>query len=101
MHPRPRTGPGTVWQALPARGYLLSPWPWRALAYLATGAVAGAATLVGIVAAVAAGGVLAVILVGLPLLVLTALVGIPVARLERHRLRLIDRAAAPARPVRQ
>ncbi|MFD8171537.1 sensor histidine kinase [Streptomyces sp. NPDC059709] len=97
--PRPRTGPGTVWQALPARGYLLSPWPWRALAYLATGAVAGAATLVGIVAAVAAGGVLAVILVGLPLLVLTALVGIPVARLERHRLRLIDRA--PARPVRQ
>ncbi|MGW7338015.1 sensor histidine kinase [Streptomyces sp. NPDC054808] len=101
MRPRPRTGPGTVWQALPARGYLLSPWPWRALAYLATGAVAGAATLVGIVAAVATGGVLAVILVGLPLLVLTALVGIPVARLERHRLRLIDRAPAPARPVRQ
>ncbi|MFD8486879.1 sensor histidine kinase [Streptomyces sp. NPDC059712] len=101
MRPRPRTGPGTVWQALPARGYLLSPWPWRALAYLATGAVAGAATLVGIVAAVATGGVLAVVLVGLPLLVLTALVGIPVARLERHRLRLIDRAPAPARPVRQ
>ncbi|MDA4886267.1 sensor domain-containing protein [Streptomyces sp. MS2A] len=101
MHPRPRTGPRTVWQALPARGYLLSPWPWRALAYLATGAVAGAATLVGIVAAVAVGGVLAVVLVGLPLLVLTALVGIPVARLERLRLRLIDRAPAPARPVRQ
>ncbi|MEV7204426.1 MULTISPECIES: sensor domain-containing protein [unclassified Streptomyces] len=101
MRPRPRTGPGTVWQALPARGYLLSPWPWRALAYLATGAVAGAATMVGIVAAVVTGGVLAVILVGLPLLVLTALVGIPVARMERHRLRLIDRAPAPARPVRQ
>ncbi|CAL9539244.1 sensor domain-containing protein [Streptomyces sp. enrichment culture] len=101
MHPRPRTGPRTVWQALPARGYLLSPWPWRALAYLATGAVAGAATLVGILAAVAVGGVLAVVLVGLPLLVLTALVGIPVARLERLRLRLIDRAPAPARPVRQ
>ncbi|MEV8122760.1 sensor domain-containing protein [Streptomyces sp. NPDC085944] len=101
MHPRPRTGHRTVWQALPAHGYLLSPWPWRALAYLATGAVAGAATLVGIVAAVAVGGVLAVVLVGLPLLVLTALAGIPVARLERHRLRLIDRAPAPARPVRQ
>ncbi|MCC8335810.1 sensor domain-containing protein [Streptomyces sp. R1] len=101
MRPRPRTGPRTVWQALPARGYLLSPWPWRALAYLATGAVAGAATLVGILAAVAVGGVLAVVLVGLPLLVLTALVGIPVARLERLRLRLIDRAPAPARPVRQ
>ncbi|AIV34757.1 sensor histidine kinase [Streptomyces sp. CCM_MD2014] len=97
MRPRPRT----VWQALPARGYLLSPWPWRALAYLVTGAVAGAATLVVVVTAVAVGGVLAVVLVGLPLLVLTALVGIPVARLERHRLRLIDRAPAPARPVRQ
>ncbi|WP_416529832.1 sensor domain-containing protein [Streptomyces coelicoflavus] len=101
MRPRPRTGPRTVWQALPARGYLLSPWPWRALAYLVTGAVAGAATLVVVVTAVAVGGVLAVVLVGLPLLVLTALVGIPVARMERHRLRLIDRAPAPARPVRQ
>ncbi|MFE2459710.1 sensor histidine kinase [Streptomyces sp. NPDC059402] len=101
MHPRPRTGPRTVWQALPARGYLLSSWPWRALAYLVTGAVAGAATLVGIVAAVAVGGVLAAVLVGLPLLVLTALVGIPVARMERHRLRLIDRAPAPGRPARQ
>lgn len=97
MRPRPRT----VWQALPARGYLLSPWPWRALAYLVTGAVAGAATLVVVVTAVAVGGVLAVVLVGLPLLVLTALVGIPVARLERLRLRLIDRAPAAARPVRQ
>ncbi|MCX5035994.1 MULTISPECIES: sensor histidine kinase [Streptomyces] len=97
MHPRPRT----VWQALSARGYLLSPWPWRAVAYLVTGAVAGAVTLVGFVAALAAGGVLAVVLVGLPLLVLTALAGLPVARLERHRLRLIDRVPAPDRPVRQ
>ncbi|MFD4345814.1 sensor histidine kinase [Streptomyces coelicoflavus] len=97
MHPRPRT----VWQALSARGYLLSPWPWRAVAYLVTGAVAGAATLVGLVAALAVGGVLAVVLVGLPLLVLTALAGLPVARLERHRLRLIDRVPAPDRPVRQ
>ncbi|MFJ4269806.1 sensor domain-containing protein [Streptomyces coelicoflavus] len=97
MHPRPRT----VWQALSARGYLLSPWPWRAVGYLVTGAVAGAVTLVGLVAALAVGGVLAVVLVGLPLLVLTALAGIPVARMERHRLRLIDRVPAPARAVRQ
>ncbi|WP_051851736.1 sensor histidine kinase [Streptomyces sp. NRRL F-5650] len=97
MHPRPRT----VWQALSARGFLLSPWPWRAAAYLVTGAVAGALTLVGLVAAVALGSVLAVVLVGLPLLVLTALAGIPVARLERHRLRLVDRGPVPARPVRQ
>ncbi len=95
MHPR------NAWQALPARGYLLSAWPWRALAYLMTGAVAGALTLAVITVAVVLAGALAVVLVGLPLLVLTALVGIPVARLERHRLRLVDRAPAPPRPVRQ
>ncbi|MEU1045089.1 sensor domain-containing protein [Streptomyces sp. NPDC005897] len=84
-----------------ARGYLRSAWPWRAVAYLVTGAVAGAVVLVGIVTALALAGVLAVVLVGLPLLVLTALVGIPVARLERHRLRLVDRVPVLARPVRQ
>ncbi len=80
-----------------APGFLLSAWPWRAAAYLVTGAVAGAVTLVGIVAAAAAGGVLAVVVVGLPLLVLTALAGIPVAQVERHRLRLVDRDPAPGR----
>ncbi|MGC9381575.1 sensor histidine kinase [Streptomyces sp. MH13] len=91
MHPR------TVWQAMPGPGFLLSAWPWRAVAYLTTGAVAGAVTLVGVVAAVAAGGLLAVVVVGLPLLVLTALAGIPVAHLERHRLRLVDRDPVPGR----
>ncbi len=91
MHPR------NVWQAMSAPGFLLSAWPWRAAAYLVTGAVAGAVTLVGIVAAAAAGGVLAVGVVGLPLLVLTALAGIPVAQVERHRLRLVDRDPAPGR----
>ncbi|MFF0104778.1 sensor histidine kinase [Streptomyces hirsutus] len=91
MHPR------NVWQAMSAPGFLLSAWPWRAAAYLVTGAVAGAVTLVGIVAAAAAGGVLAVVVVGLPLLALTALAGIPVAQVERHRLRLVDRDPAPGR----
>ncbi|WP_406468765.1 sensor domain-containing protein [Streptomyces hirsutus] len=91
MHPR------NVWQAMSAPGFLLSAWPWRAAAYLVTGAVAGAVTLVGIVAVAAAGGVLAVVVVGLPLLVLTALAGIPVAQVERHRLRLVDRDPAPGR----
>ncbi|MGW8063603.1 sensor domain-containing protein [Streptomyces ziwulingensis] len=91
MHPR------TVWQAMSGRGFLLSAWPWRAVAYLVTGAVAGAVTLVGVVAAVAAGGLLAVVVVGLPLLVLTALAGLPVAQLERFRLRLVDRDPAPGR----
>ncbi|MFE9920152.1 sensor histidine kinase [Streptomyces sp. NPDC005774] len=91
MHPR------NVWQAVSGPGFLLSAWPWRAAAYLVTGAVAGAVTLVGIVAAAAAGGVLAVVVVGLPLLVLTALAGIPVAQVERWRLRLVDRDPAPGR----
>ncbi|MGZ3100863.1 sensor histidine kinase [Streptomyces sp. H62] len=93
MHPR------NVWQAMsgPGPGFLLSAWPWRAVAYLATGAVAGAVTLVGAVTAVAVGGVLAVVVVGLPLLVLIALAGIPVAHLERHRLRLVDRDPVPGR----
>lgn len=89
MHPR------NVWQAMSGPGFLLSAWPWRSLAYLLTGVVAGAVTLVGIVTAAAAGAALAVLLVGLPLLVLTALAGLPVAVLERARLRLVDRDPAP------
>ncbi|MDX2850776.1 sensor histidine kinase [Actinacidiphila glaucinigra] len=89
MHPR------NVWQAMSGPGFLLSTWPWRSLAYLLTGVVAGAVTLVGIVTAAAAGAALAVLLVGLPLLVLTALAGLPVAVLERARLRLVDRDPAP------
>ncbi|MFJ1965581.1 sensor histidine kinase [Streptomyces massasporeus] len=88
MHPR------NVWQALSRPGYLLSAWPWRSACYLLTGAVTGAVVLVGIVLSVTAGGVLALALVGLPVLLGTALAGIPVAALERFRLRLVD--AEPA-----
>ncbi|WP_344630108.1 sensor histidine kinase [Streptomyces glaucosporus] len=78
-------------------GFLLSPWPWRSAAYLLTGAVTGVVVLVGIVVSAVAGGVLAVVLVGLPLLVLTVLAGVPVAWVERHRLRLVDSDPAPGR----
>ncbi|WDV53036.1 sensor domain-containing protein [Streptomyces coeruleorubidus] len=88
MHPR------NVWQAMSRPGYLLGAWPWRSAGYLLTGAVTGAVVLVGIVVSVAAGGVLALALVGLPLLLGTVLAGIPVAALERFRLRLVD--AEPA-----
>jgi signal transduction histidine kinase len=71
-------------------GFLLSAWPWRSAAYLLTGAVTGVAALVGIVTMAAVCGALAIVLVGLPLLVLVALSGIPVAWVDRHRLRLID-----------
>lgn len=85
MHPR------NVWQAMSRPGFLLSAWPWRAAAYLLTGAVTGVATLVGIVTVAAVCGALAIVLVGLPLLVVVAFSGIPVAWVERRRLRLIDR----------
>ncbi|MFE2184694.1 sensor histidine kinase [Streptomyces sp. NPDC059455] len=71
-------------------GFLLSSWPWRSAGYLLTGAVTGAVALVVIAATAAAGAVLALVLVGIPLLVLAALAGIPVAWVERHRMRLID-----------
>ncbi|MFI8188508.1 sensor histidine kinase [Streptomyces sp. NPDC085946] len=89
--------PRTVWQALPRPGYLLSAWPWRSAAYLLTGALTGLLALAGIASAAVLGGVLAVVLVGLPLLVLTALAGLPVAAVERRRLRLVDADPAPGR----
>lgn len=85
----------TVWQALSRRGYLGSAWPWRAVAFLAGGAVFGAVVLVVIVAGAVVGGATAVVLVGLPLLVLTALCGIPVAAVERWRLRLAGVGPVP------
>ncbi|WP_206189934.1 sensor domain-containing protein, partial [Streptomyces griseoruber] len=87
--------PRDVWQALTRPRYLLSPWPWRAAAYLLTGAVLGAVLLVGLAAWVTVGGVLAIVLVGLPLLAATVLAGLPVAALERRRLGWIERKRAP------
>ncbi|MFF8732654.1 sensor histidine kinase [Streptomyces sp. NPDC015171] len=72
-------------------GFLLSVWPWRSVAYLLTGAVTGVAALVAIVTVAAVCGTLAITVVGLPLLAVVALSGIPVAWVERRRLRLVDR----------
>ncbi len=55
----------------------------------------GAATLLTLVLLAVAGSALAVVLVGLPLLLLLVLSGIPLASLERRRLRLIDSAPLP------
>ncbi|MFJ8466482.1 sensor histidine kinase [Streptomyces swartbergensis] len=80
-------------------GYLASAWPWRSAAYLLTGAVTGLVVLVGIVVSAVVGGVFALALVGLPLLLCTALAGIPVAAVERHRLRIVDPDPAPGQHV--
>ncbi|MBW5485667.1 sensor histidine kinase [Streptomyces bambusae] len=76
-------------------GFLLSPWPWRSAGYLLTGVLTGAVTLVALTALAAVGALLAPALVGLPLLLAVALAGLPVGRLERYRLRLVDRVPAP------
>ncbi|MET8568870.1 sensor domain-containing protein [Streptomyces sp. NPDC004783] len=89
MHPR------NVWQAMARPGFLLSPWPWRSAGYLLTGVAAGLAALTGILTTAVLGIALALVGVGLPLLVLASLAGIPVARVERRRLRLVDADPAP------
>ncbi|MBC7273467.1 MAG: sensor domain-containing protein, partial [Streptomyces sp.] len=80
--------------------YLLSPWPWRSVAYLLSGVLLGVSLLVGLVLLAVLGGMLALVVVGLPLLVGLVLAGIPVARLERRRLRLVDAGTDPADPHR-
>ncbi|NEA64292.1 sensor histidine kinase [Streptomyces sp. SID12488] len=76
-------------------GYLSSWWPWRSAGYLVSGVVTGFLVLVAVVLLAVVGGVLAIVLVGLPLLVALALAGLPVARVERLRLRLVDPEAVP------
>ncbi|WP_327290266.1 sensor histidine kinase [Streptomyces sp. NBC_01198] len=89
-------GERSVWQALARRGFLVSGWPWRAAGYLAGGVLTGALTLAALAAALLLGGALAVVVVGLPVLALAALGGIPVGAVERRRLRLVDAAPVPS-----
>jgi hypothetical protein len=84
----------TAWQALTDRRFLVTGWPWRAAAYLLTGVLAGALELVLLSVALTLGIVPAVVLVGIPLLLGLGLCGLPVAALERRRLRLVDRERA-------
>ncbi|MEU5943145.1 sensor domain-containing protein [Micromonospora sp. NPDC047548] len=93
-------------KALRRPGYLLSPWPWRALAYLVTtvpvaGLLSVGLLLVGAPLLAAVGAVrqgrpvslpLVVFLVvgGLALVALAPLVSAPVCAVERWRLGLVD-----------
>ncbi|MDI6100095.1 sensor domain-containing protein [Actinoplanes sp. NEAU-A12] len=84
--------PRTALEALTLRPTVLlrSSWPWRSLAYLASGALLGVAIIAAVVALLAVGTVLAVVLVGVAGYVACLLAGIVVARIERRRLRLVD-----------
>ncbi|MDQ0795651.1 sensor histidine kinase [Streptomyces sp. B1I3] len=82
----------TLRQALRRPRYLLGGWPWRAAFYLLSGVPAGLALLAAVLLLAVVGGALTFVLVGLPLLLMLALIGIPVAAVERYRLRLLDPA---------
>lgn len=75
--------------------YLRSARPWRAAAYLLTGALTGGFAFTVLLLLAVSGTALAVVLVGLPLLAALALAGVPYAAVERRRLRLIDPGAEP------
>jgi signal transduction histidine kinase len=82
----------TAWQAMARRpvGFLASAWPWRALLYLVSGVLTGAVTMCVFAVVVTAGILTVVVVIGAVLLVGAALMGLPFARLERWRLRLVD-----------
>ncbi|MFL6075093.1 MAG: sensor histidine kinase [Mycobacteriales bacterium] len=79
-----------AWQALTWRGFLASRWPWRALAYLVTAVPVGLAVGGALFVLLLAGGLLTIVLVGVPVLLALAFAGLPVATVERRRLRIID-----------
>jgi signal transduction histidine kinase len=70
--------------------FLASAWPWRSLAYLLSGSVVGLTCMIVVAALALNGTVLTLALVGTVLLLALVLLGIPIAGLERLRLRLID-----------
>ncbi|MFJ3622277.1 sensor histidine kinase [Streptomyces iakyrus] len=82
--------PPTIWTRLHLRRYVRSGWPWRAALYLLSSAALGLITLLTLVLLAVAGSVLTVVVVGLPLLLVLVLTGVPLASVERGRLRLID-----------
>ncbi|MFE4055666.1 sensor histidine kinase [Streptomyces sp. NPDC059096] len=89
--------PRTAWQAMAQRplSFLTSTWPWRSLAYLATGVVVGAAAVAVFVTGLVAGLILLVVLVGVAPLVGVVLSSVTVATVERRRLRIVDLDGMP------
>ncbi|RFU84374.1 sensor histidine kinase [Streptomyces triticagri] len=71
------------------RRFLFSLWPLLCWAHLLSGTLFGLGVLLALTVLVSLGAILSVLGVGLLLLVCTALLGVPVAAVERHRLRLV------------
>ncbi|MFJ3979357.1 sensor histidine kinase [Streptomyces sp. NPDC090021] len=81
-----------VWAAVRRRPvrFLLSPWPLRAWAFLLSGTVFGALLLAVLSVLLFAGIGLSVLGIGLVVLAGVVVSAIPVAALERRRLRLVE-----------
>ncbi|MEU9232740.1 sensor histidine kinase [Streptomyces subrutilus] len=81
-----------VWEALRRRPlrFLLSAWPLRAWAFLLSGTVLGLLVLLALAALLFVGVGLSVVGIGLVVLLAAAVSGIPVAAMERRRLRIVE-----------
>ncbi|MCR1786025.1 sensor domain-containing protein [Nocardioides carbamazepini] len=89
--------PESAWSALrgnPVR-FLLSSWPWRSLAYLASSAVVGLTVLMVLLGLLLTGAVTAVLVVGFLLIGAIPLVAVAVLALERRRIRLVQPGVVP------
>jgi signal transduction histidine kinase len=78
-----------MWRALGSRRFLGTAWPWRAAGYLLAEALTGFVTLVAAVLLLTAG---VLVVLGLPAF---ALLGLPVARVSRRSLLLVDDRPVP------
>ncbi|MCO5992587.1 sensor histidine kinase [Actinoallomurus rhizosphaericola] len=91
-------GRTTVWRAMarsPLR-FVLSSWPWRALAYLVTGAPIGLFWLALILALLLLGLLLTPVVAGVALLAFVPILAVALAAIERRRLRWLDPRPAPS-----
>ncbi|MET8697569.1 sensor domain-containing protein [Kitasatospora sp. NPDC004723] len=86
---------GGWWGPVLRPGFLRSGAPWRAAGYLLVTGLTGLLLCAGLLLSVAAGGALALLLVGLPLPAALALVGLPVAAWERRLVRFLDGGRVP------
>lgn len=91
--------PLDVWAALRSSPWrlLASSWPWRALAYLASGALVGLVVAVALFVLVGVGLLTLVVLVGVLVLAGIPLLAALVADVERVRLRLVLPEAGPGK----
>jgi signal transduction histidine kinase len=87
--------PTTSWQALTQRRFLASAWPWRAVAYLASGIVTGVLGLVAVAVVFVVSVKLVREVIGIPLLLAPAVASVPMSAIERRRLKIIDTEPAP------